>query len=211
MSSRPMTALFFVLLLFSFPARAQDSPSGPLPRCAVCEREVPDLDRERSHRGRTVYLCSDACAADWDTNPNAYFSRLQPRGALFQESAQPRPIMPHTGFWIGVYVLIGVLFGAITAYAAIHRRHPAKTWFFAGLFFNVFGLGALLLRPKGTGGPDEPEGVPAGLRKVPLTHAPIACPECGHGNHPSASVCNNCGAQLAPTVRSEVEAMEGGV
>lgn len=211
MPSHWMTAraLFFTLLLFSLPARAQDAPSGPLPRCAVCEREVPGLDQQGQHRGRTVHLCSGACAAAWHADPSAYFSRLQPRGAIFQESAHPRRVMPRGGFWLGLYVLVGLVFGAVTAYAAIHRRHSARTWFFAGLFFNVVGLAALLMRPMGTSGPNEPSGVPAGLRKVPLTHEPATCPTCGYANHPSGQRCNHCETPLTPTIRSEVEATEG--
>lgn len=208
MSTRWMTARAFVLLtLFlalATEAQAQDAPSSPLPRCAVCTREVPDLTRTREHRGREVYLCSDECADSWDADPSVYFARLQPRGALFQESAQPREMMPRGGFWIGIYVLIGLLFGALSAYTAIHRRQPAKTWFFAGLFLNVFALGALLLRPTGAKRDDEPEGVPGGLRKVPTTRTPTVCPQCGHENHPSATQCNLCGTALTPSVHSEV-------
>lgn len=197
----------FVLfsILVGSSARGQESSS---PRCDVCQREIPNHDHDTIHRGRTVHLCSKECAAAFTADPEAYFAKLQPRGALFQESAQPQDMMPRGGFWFGVYVLMGLVFGAIAAYAAIHRGRPAGPWFFAGLFFNVWALAALLVRPtKSRAGPgdQDPEGVPSGLRKVPVTRDPTTCPNCGLDNHPSARKCSHCGAELSPTAQSEVD------
>ena len=71
-------------------------------------------------------------------------------------------------------------------------------YFFAGLLVNVFGFVFVLTRPA------KSKDVPKGLVKVPDTHAPVACPNCGAANHPSASACTGCGAQLTPVYESEV-------
>ena len=47
------------------------------------------------------------------------------------------------------------------------------------------------------------EGVPEGLRKVPLTHSFAECPKCGYHNHPSAQSCLGCGAAMTPSFESE--------
>ena len=82
-------------------------------------------------------------------------------------------------------------------------------WFFAGLLGNVAALFVLLTAAK-RGTVAAPAGVPPGLAKVPVTHAPVSCAQCGHSNHPAAQACSHCHAALSPTVQSEVTRAQKG-
>lgn len=67
-----------------------------------------------------------------------------------------------------------------------------------GLIISGFLAHQLILRRS------DPAAVPPGLGKVPSTKMPVVCAACGGGNHPAARQCSFCGAQLTPSVESEV-------
>ncbi|MBL8840306.1 MAG: hypothetical protein JNL90_02130 [Planctomycetes bacterium] len=158
------------------------------------------------HRGRAVALCSPACAAAWDVNHEQLFAEQQARGALFDESATAAPderSLFSGWFWFGSYVVVGLLAGAAAAYGALSKGLAPLPWLLAGLAFNVFALLRLWRVPRGDLS-QVPGGMPAGLGKIPLTHAPVACPDCGGMNHPNARACVGCGAaRVAASSESE--------
>jgi hypothetical protein len=170
--------------------------------CLVCgQRIFGEEVVEIRYRGRTFHVAAPM-VAEFEADPEAYFRRLQARAALFDESAvEARPVA--SGWLIvGLYILIGLVAGALCAYLAVGKALSPLPWFFAGLAGNVVALLALLARPAGDASA-LPAGVPPGLAKVATTREPVRCPVCGASNHPSAAACANCGSALVPTVQAE--------
>lgn len=194
------------------PAAAQVPEDGQVheldgEHCLACDTRVEGEGVLLVHRGRRVYLHLGDCADHWNEDTDALFAALQPHGALWDEAETTAPLLGGW-FWFGVYVLAGLVFGAASAFAAIDRGRPAAPWFFLGLALNVIAFTMILTKPRVTLVPAL-EGVPAGLRKVPVTHSPVLC-ECGAENHPSASSCSVCGAALSPRTEAEAERARGG-
>ncbi|MFQ5654410.1 MAG: hypothetical protein ACE5GW_06735, partial [Planctomycetota bacterium] len=149
------------------PPRATGAAPGKA--CLVCETPIAPGDPVIIHRGRRIHLHEGVCLEEWEENPGTYFREMQPRGALVQESAE-------AWFYLGLYVLSGLLFGAACACAAVNRGRPPFPWLVAGLLGNVVALAVLLSRPRGEP-PETPAGIPCGRAKVPATRAPARCPE----------------------------------
>lgn len=175
--------------------------------CLACDNAIDGEGMELVHRGRRVRLHPGDCLAHWESDSTAMFAQLQPHAALWDE-VDPMGAMRGGWFWFGIYVLVGLVSGAFAAYIAINRGLPALEWFFLGLAFNVLALAGVLMRPKGN--VPALEGVPTGLRKVPVTRSPLNCTSCGNANHPSAAACAGCGATLAPKVDGEMLRVRGG-
>lgn len=149
--------------------------------------------------GRRVPLKKEAVNI-FLNNQEKYFSKLQPKSALFTESMGVAKNLSIGWFIFGIYVLIGLLFAALTSHAAVGKGLKPIPWFFIGLFFNAFGYLAVLMKKS-----EAVSAVPAGFAKVPLTSAPAVCPGCGYENHPSAKSCSGCGTALNPQDKSEID------
>lgn len=171
--------------------------------CVVCDRAVAGTDRVYEVEGHRVPVHAGACDAAFRRSPEVYLVRLRPRGAFLGAESSYGPGYSLAWFALGTYVLVGLVFGAICAGRAVNRSLKPLPWFFAGFLLNLFGFLVLLTRAAGDGSA-APEGLPAGLVKVPTTYAPRTCPHCGSTNHPSAAFCTGCGAELHPFVSSEV-------
>lgn len=179
-----------------------DRHPGAGEQCLVCGQRIWDLEVVAlRYKGRTFHVAAPMMA-DFEAAPERYFRQLQPRAALFDEAQVRERPMASGWLAIGLYVLIGLVCGALTAYLAVARERPPLPWFFAGLLVNVVAPAALLTLPRGAAG-DLPAGIPAGLAKVPTTRAPAPCPACGSLNHPAADRCSRCGAALTPTAEAE--------
>ena len=147
-------------------------------------------------RGRRVTV-ANVMVEEFQNNPTKYFSKLQPKAALFTETADAaRP----TWVWTigGILVLVLVALGGLSSAAAIRHGQDARKWFFLGLCGNILApflarRGALLSKP------------PEGHTKLPTTVLPVACPQCGYENHPSADQCGSCGGALEPAYESEAK------
>jgi len=205
-----------VLLLFfaahAVDLRAQQStaqsqyealPPRPGETCIVCGIPLTDDDVALLVRGRRVPL-NRAMVDSFMNNQEQFFSRLQPRSALFQENLGVAPGVAQGGiswgwFAFGLYVVTSLISAAMSAYCAIAKGLPAAQYFFVGLFLNIFGY----VYVKSKKPSSKTANVPKGLHKVPVTNAPHACPECGGSNHPSARACLQCGAKLSPAYTSE--------
>jgi hypothetical protein len=172
-------------------------------QCLVCRKTIgPEMNAvTMTWRGRT-FSVGEPFFPEFQKRPELYLARLQPKAALFQEeSASPRAL---DSFWLffGLYVLAGLVAGAETAYLALSRGRKPLLWFAVGLLLNVVGVALVLLAPRRQDF-DAPAGIPAGLAKIPTTHAPLACIHCGSPNHPSASACSSCGQKLEAKVEAE--------
>ena len=170
-------------------------------QCIVCRVAVHEGDIvEVRYKGRTFFVAAKMLA-EFEAHPEAYFHDLQAHGGLFDEGAMESPPIETGWLWLGLYILVGLVAGAACSYVALNRGLPAWRWFFAGLLVNVVALAAVLTR---RGGADAPAaGLAPGLAKIPSTHAPVSCGECGADNHPAAPACSDCGHALRPTIEPE--------
>ena len=169
--------------------------------CALCNQPLGPNDPVYMVHGQRVPLhAAELADPDAAARLQTLLAQLRPRGAFIGESA---PAELSAGwFFFGVYVLIGLLFGALCAHRALHAGYNPISWFFAGLVSSALGYLVLLTRPKREVA--APAGIPSGLRKIAATYAPAACPKCGTENHPSATQCLGCGASFQPQLTSEV-------
>lgn len=208
MNTAVLLSWFCVVLVVAGPAAAQ-APRRSLAgrECLLCPNPLGNSDTSVTHRGRTIYLHAGACEAHWrdytEEDRDKSSIRLQARGALFDETALHAAAAVNWGWLIfGVYVLFGLVFGALCAYLAVARGHGPIPWFFLGLFFNLLALIGIFTKAKGDI-ERLPAGIPAGLRKVPTTRAPSYCDGCGAENHPSAVKCGACGGVLRPSAAAK--------
>ncbi len=95
-------------------------------------------------------------------------------------------------WWIGVWIVCGLVCGGISASLAIRRGLPAGRWFVAGFLGLLAGVAGVLMKR------------PLANTVRGATRRPVLCP-CGHENHPAARKCLRCGAGLTPSAASEVD------
>jgi hypothetical protein len=169
--------------------------------CIVCEKPVGATDRVYEVEGQRVAVHVGACDNAFLRQPERYLARLKPRGAFLGAEPNLAPNISWGWFAFGIYVLLGLVFGAFCAYRAVNRALKPWPWFLAGFFFNLFGFLALVTRPAGD---SSRAGLPRGMVKVPTTYSPRVCPRCGAMNHPSATTCAGCERKIEPLVISEV-------
>lgn len=140
-----------------------------------------------------------------ESHPQALRVTNGPQGALFQEATEPSSPLKDAWLVLGLYVVAGLVAGALCGYLAVGRGLSPLPWFFAGLLLNVVALGAVLLTRGSADLSRFPGGIPAGLTKVPTTRAPQRCSRCSADNHPAARVCLSCGSRLEPLVEAETD------
>lgn len=168
--------------------------------CRVCNRPVGEHDVAYQVRGQRIAIHRRELSADLAAQLHQLWTNLRPRGSFLGMREDGRGLT-WAWFFVGVYILAGLAFGALCAHRAVHSGHRPLVWFGIGLLFNVAGLLAHSLQHKrAVAGPC---GVPGGLRKVASTYEPRPCPHCGATNHPAATECAECGGQLEPLVVSE--------
>jgi hypothetical protein len=169
--------------------------------CIVCDKTVGAMDRVYEVEGQRVPVHKGVCEAAFALDPERFLARLKPRGAFLGAEPNLAPRIWWGWFAFGIYVLLGLMFGAMSAYRAVNHALRPWPWFLAGFFLNVFGFLAQVARPVGD---SSMAGLPPGLVKVPTTYSPRVCPRCGATNHPSATSCAECGNKIEPLVTSEV-------
>ncbi|NDQ58475.1 MAG: hypothetical protein GZ088_15520 [Acidipila sp.] len=133
--------------------------------------------------------------------PRLIVAQIRPRGAFLGDRENNSQLHP-LWFIAGVYVLAGLVFGALCAQLALHRGLNSTGWFAAGFLFNLFGYVAMLLLPGAK--IRSPDRIPRGLGKFHATASPVTCTKCGAEHHPTAKKCAGCGLELRPAVESEV-------
>jgi hypothetical protein len=169
--------------------------------CIVCDKAIGATDRVYEVEGQRVAVHAGACDNAFTREPGRYLARLKPRGAFLGAEPNLGPNISWRWFAFGIYVFLGLVFGALCAYRAVNRALKPWSWFLAGFFLNLFGFLAQLTRSAGD---RSMAGLPPGLVKVPSTYSPRVCPRCGRLNHPSATSCVECGNKIEPLVTSEV-------
>jgi hypothetical protein len=169
--------------------------------CIVCNKAIGAKDRVYKVEGQRVPVHAGVCEAALAYDPERFLARLKPRGAFLAAEPNLGPNFSLGWFAFGIYVLLGLVFGAFCAYRAVNHALRPLPWFLAGFFLNLFGFLFLVTRPAGDSGM---AGLPPGLVKVPTTYSPSVCPRCGEMNHPSATSCIGCGNKIEPLMVSEV-------
>lgn len=182
------------------PQRTENAKDGEI--CLVCNNRVSGKDACYLADGQRVILHSEECQAEFLRHPGTYLAALRPNQILF--SVWSRSGLSAHWFWVGLYVLAGLLFGGLCAHRAIGTGRSPLAWFLTGFFLSAAGYVLLLLAK-----PRSVVQLPAGLGKVAMTSASVPCPTCGSGNHPSARNCSGCGGELSPVRPSEVSAAFG--
>jgi hypothetical protein len=166
--------------------------------CVVCNRAVSADDDVYIVNGQRLPVHREACLAKLESDPGKYAAHLRPAGSFLGVEPDAAPALTARWLFVGSYILLGLIFSALSANAALNRGMRPAPWFFAGLFFNVLAWALLLARRQGNA-----PAAPKGLAKIPETAAPVPCPACGHFNHPAARLCLGCGAKLRPAAVSE--------
>lgn len=175
-------------------------PSRMGDRCLVCDKKIDDQGLSILYRGRRVPVADEEMLNTFMEQPDDYFFKLQPRGALFQEDSVLGSGIRVGWLVFGIWVLSSLATGAITSTLALQKGLPAVRWYFTGLIANFLGIVLVLCaRPLRT------VDLPPGLTKIPTTASPVRCSSCGGENHPSASACALCGARLTPDSTSDVD------
>jgi ribosomal protein L40E len=170
--------------------------------CLVCNRPVEGDQLAYLVDGQRVAVHRGICDSSLRSNPRRWLARLKPHGAFLGAEPGQAPLAGAV-FYAGLYVLIGLVFGALSAHCAFSAGHQPLGWFALGFFFNIAAYLFLISRPRRE--VRAPGGIPGRLRKIASTFSPETCPRCGAGNHPSAAQCLGCGTELQPKFRSEVE------
>jgi len=176
-------------------------PAQPNDICRACYQEVGKDDPVYEVKGQRIALHAEEMQKDFLLQLGSLVTQLEPRGALFDNRDGSQ--LSNAWLYFGLYVLVGLVFGALCAHRALHTGHSPLAWFGWGLLLNVVGYAALRMRPRREGA--TLEAVPRGLGKVAATYAPAVCKACGAENHPSARQCIGCGAHLTPRFVSEAE------
>ena len=203
--------IFFIIFLITFISPSYSQYNAPIednyPRvevrpgdhCTVSGEALGPGDVCLLVDGRRVPLKKEAVDI-FLNNQQKYFSKLQPKSALFTESMGTSKNLSMGWFIFGIYLLVGLFFAALTSHTAVGKGLKPIPWFFIGLLFNAFGYLAVLMNKS-----EATAYVPAGFAKVPLTSAPALCPGCGYENHPTAKNCSSCGKALNPQDKSEID------
>jgi len=176
-------------------------PPKPGDICVQCNHPIDKDDVVYEVRGQRIPLHRAEMKTDLRAQLAVLLAQLEPRGAFIGAQSN-QAALSRVWFLIGVYILVGLVFGALSAHRALQAGRNSFAWFMAGLLLNVAAYVALLMRPKLA--VQAPAGVPAGLRKIAATYAPQPCGKCGTLNHPTAAACIGCGAHLEPKTTSEV-------
>ncbi|PYV19764.1 MAG: hypothetical protein DMG21_00510 [Acidobacteria bacterium] len=166
--------------------------------CAVCNRPMSAADDVYIVNGQRVPVHRKVCLAKLASDPGKYTARLRPAGTFLGVEPDAETALTARWLFVGFYILLGLVFSALSVNAALNAGMRPAPWFFAGLFFNVLAWAVLLARRQG-----NVSAAPKGLAKIPDTAAPLPCPACGHSNHPAARACLGCGAELRPATVSE--------
>lgn len=211
------------LLLAALVGGAQPQPGPPPPnelsvggkvlgvRVAPQEGDRCLIDREPTGPADPVYLVDGQrvalhwthCYREFLKHPARYEALLKPGGGAFLFSEGYLSEVSLGWLLLGLYVLLGLVFAALSASHALGHGKPVVTGFFAGFFLNALGYLYICTRPSAKTGVELPRG--RALWRIPASYQPEACTHCGAPNHPAAKICADCRRPLTPRVASEVD------
>ena len=167
-------------------------------RCIVCDGPVGKNGFAIIYKGRRVAIRPEY-VKDFFENPDKYFPKLQPKGALIQEKAILESGIGYSWLLFGIWVVLALIAASIASNIALRKGFSPLTWYFIGLITSLIGVIIILFKPT-----SAYVDLPGRLAKIPSTPQPITCTKCGKENHPTASQCIGCGAKMQPQMESEV-------
>jgi hypothetical protein len=199
--------LFFILQITSYASMTQKDTLGFTmlsikkgDRCIVCAMPLKEgKGIVLLVRGRRVAIDVDHIK-EFLANKAKYLSQLEPRGALFQESAVLESTLRSGWFLLGAWIVLALISAAISAHMALRKGFNSLKWFFIGLALNFVGIFFIFTKSS-----DTKIELPPHLAKIPNTAFPVECPDCGESNHPASEQCSGCGKRLDPKFESEVK------
>jgi ribosomal protein L37E len=177
-------------------------------RCLIDREPTGPADPVYLVDGQRVALHWTHCYREFLKHPARYEALLKPGGGAFLFSEGYLSEISLGWLLLGLYVLLGLVFAALSAGHALAHGKPAVGAFFAGFFLNAAGYLYVCTRPSAKTGAEVMRG--KALWRIPTSYPPEACPRCGAANHPSAKVCAACGAVLTPRIASEVDLAKSG-
>ena len=172
-----------------FPAREGET-------CAVCNTRLSRDDVAFLIDGQRLAVMREMREALLG-EPLTYLARYKPEGMMF--SGERRDGVAGVYFWLGAWVLAGLLFGGLNAHMALGRGLAPAMWFALGFVFTAPASLALWRRPRSASSM-------GGLKRIGSTRHPVDCPACGASNHPAANACSSCRAPMVPSANSETAA-----
>jgi hypothetical protein len=154
--------------------------------CLVCGGMHNSADHVLIYKGMEFPLCSDSCVAHFQEAEakgelDGITGKIEPRSALFQEDSIPQRLTGKMTFWLGYFILLGLVCGGMSAYLAVQKGLSGFNYFLAGFLLNFIGILLVALK-RG----EVMRFHADGLVKIPVTHAEVVCPQCGHHLHPAA-------------------------
>ena len=168
-------------------------------RCIICDIPIKEgTGLALLIKGRRVTIDLDHFQ-EFITNQAKYFAKLEPHGALFQESAVLPHAMKYGWFIAGLWIFTALISAAICCNVALKKGLRASPWFFRGLLFHFMGIVWVTLI-KSTA---QDRTIPT-FGKIPKTSKPVKCPTCQALNHPAARQCSKCHSELIPIQESEI-------
>lgn len=181
--------------------KAERTTPKPGDICVSCNHPVDEHDAVFLVRGRRLPIHLGELRADLGAQLTELAGRLEPQSALFQvsESNPARAILWLLG---GSYVLLALIFAALSSQRAQQKGYSPSAWLALGLLFHVFAYAVLLALPVRNA--EAPAGIPSGIEKAAAANQPVPCACCGKLNDPSVPNCADCGGTLVARVGSGV-------
>jgi hypothetical protein len=145
-------------------------------------------------------------------------------------------VFPNSIFYIGLYIVIGLILAPLASHLAILRGYKGYFWYVIAFISNIFAVigtlfnppkPSILLSDRGISCGGRNENGP-GLKKLgimvfppwkqvvnewkltrpPLTYVEVKCRLCETPHHPGASSCSSCKNTLEPLLRPESERVQ---
>lgn len=181
--------------------KAKRTTPKPGDICVSCNHPVGEQDAVFLVRGRRLPIHLGELRADLGAQLTELAGRLEPQSALFQVSERnpARAILWLLG---GSYVLMALIFAALSSQRAQKKGYSPSAWLALGLLFHVFAYAVLLALPGRK--VEAPAATPKGLGKTVAAGQPVPCACCGKLNDPSTPNCADCGGTLVARVSSGV-------
>lgn len=136
-----------VRILGPFPAKDGET-------CIVCNMRVTPQDKAYIIDGKRVAVMA-AMEEEFLRDPLRYVTSFRPEGTVL--TTQQRALTSNY-VWLGVFALIGLMFGSACAHMAAAKGLSKWQWFVLGFWFSVPAVLTLAGRPMAAVAPEAREG-----------------------------------------------------
>ena len=152
---------WLMIIVLVLPAVADVTILGPFAardgeRCVVCNTRVTNEDSAFLVDGKRVAVMK-GMEAQFLADPVRYVTSLHPGGPV--DVTRPEQSAPRGYLWVGVFLMMELMFGAACAHLASVKGLSSWRWFLAGFLFSAPAVMVLAMRPM-------PEAAPEGTPKI---------------------------------------------